>query len=225
MNTILLVEDNAKIMDTNKEFLEFQGYTVLTAPTLRDGRAALENHLVDLIILDIMLPDGSGVDFCAEIREHYDIPILFLTCLDDDAALVAGLKAGGDEYMTKPYSLAALYARAEALLRRVRIDKTSEKCFMAGPLLIDCGKRRVFLDNVMVSLTPKEFDILLLLARDMGKCFTAEDIYSQIWGDSLFDKHTVIVHISSLRKKLRMDDESSLNIATEKRKYYCLRTE
>lgn len=225
MNTILLIEDNARIMDTNKEYLEFQGYSVLTASTLLDGRTVLKNHMVDMIILDIMLPDGSGIDFCAEIREYHGVPVLFLTCLDDDATLVAGLKVGGDEYMTKPYSLTALSARVEALLRRVRIDKASEKCFMVGSLLIDCGKRKVFLGDVDVSLTPKEFDILLLLARGTGKSFTAEDIYSQVWGNCLFDKRTVLVHISSLRKKLRMDDESPLTITTEHRKYYCLQAE
>lgn len=225
MNTILLVEDNAGILATNKEYLEFQGYSVLTASTLLDGRMVLENHMVDLIILDIMLPDGSGIDFCAGIRKHHGVPVLFLTCLDDDVALVAGLKAGGDEYMTKPYSLAALSARVEALLRRVRIDKASEKRFNVGPLMIDCGKRRVYLDGVDVPLAPKEFDILLLLAQGTGKGFTAEDIYSQVWGGSLFDKRTVIVHISSLRKKLQMNDESPLAITTEHRKYYCLQAE
>lgn len=225
MNTILLVEDNAGILNTNKEYLEFQGYSVLTASTLLDGQTVLENHMIDLIILDIMLPDGSGIDFCTKIREHRDIPVLFLTCLDDDASLVAGLKSGGDEYMTKPYSLAALSARVGALLRRVRIDKTTEQSFAVGPLLIDCGKRRVYLNGTDIPLSPKEYDILLLLARDIGKGITAEDIYSQIWGNTLFDKRTVIVHISSLRKKLRMDDESPLSITTERRKYYCLRAE
>lgn len=225
MNTILLVEDNTRIMNTNKEYFEFQGYSVLTAETLSDGKTALENHTVDLIILDIMLPDGSGIDFCAEMRKHRDVPVLFLTCLDDDASLVEGLKAGGDEYMTKPYKLSALSARAEALLRRVRLDKASEKSFTVGPLLIDCGKRRVYLSGADSSLAPKEFDILLLLARDIGKGFTAEDIYSQVWDNDLFDKRAVIVHISSLRKKLRMDDESPITITTEQRKYYCLRAE
>ena len=225
MSRILLLEDNAVIMDTNREYLTMQGYSIHTAPTIREGEEALEQQRFDLIILDIMLPDGSGIDFCAKMRERYDIPVLFLTCLDDDTSLVAGLNSGGDEYMTKPYSLAALYARAEALLRRVRIDRSAEKKFFIGPLLIDCGKRRAYLDGGDVMLTPKEFDMLLLLARDMGKGFTAEEIYSRVWGDELFDSRTVIVHISTIRKKLRMDDESPLSIATEKRKYYSLRRE
>ena len=178
MNAILLVEDNAVIMDSNREYLEMQGYGVHTASTIREGAAALEKQRFDLIILDIMLPDGSGIDFCAKIRERHDIPVLFLTCLDDDAALVAALKAGGDEYMTKPYSLAALSARAGALLRRVRIERSSEKSFCIGPLRIDCGKRRAYLDDEDVLLTPKEYDVLLLLARDMGRGFNAEEIWT-----------------------------------------------
>ena len=124
--------------------------------------------------------------------------------------------------MTKPYSLAALSARTEALLRRVRIERSSEKSVSVGPLLIDCCKRRAYLEGEHILLTPKEFDILLLLARDMGRGLTAEEIYSRIWDDGLFDNRTVIVHISYLRKKLRMGDESPLYISTEKRKYYSL---
>ena len=222
MNAVLLIEDNSVIMDSNREYLELQGYDVYTASTICESEAALENRRFDLIILDVMLPDGSGIDFCSRIRRRLDIPVIFLTCLDDDAALVAGLKAGGDEYITKPYSLAALSARAEALLRMVRMERSSEKSFRLGPLLIDCGKRRAYLNNNDVMLTPKEFDVLLLLAREIGRGFTAEEIYSHVWGDELFDSRTVIVHISCLRKKLRMSDESSLTIATEKRKYYSL---
>ena len=225
MSVILLIEDNAVIMDSNREYLELLGYDVHTAYTIREGLQALESRRFDLIILDVMLPDWSGIDFCAKMRERFDIPFLFLTCLDDDATLVEGLKAGGDEYMTKPYSLAALSARAEALLRRVRIERSLEKSFRIGPLLINCGKRRVYLDDEDVMLTPKEFDVLLLLARDMGKGYTAEEIYSRVWGEEPFDSRTVIVHISCLRRKLRMDEESPLSIATEKRKYYSLRRE
>ncbi|MCL2056734.1 MAG: response regulator transcription factor [Oscillospiraceae bacterium] len=225
MNSILLVEDNAIIMDSNREYLRFQGYDVYTAPNIREAQSMIESRQIDLIILDIMLPDGSGIDFCAKMRKQLDIPVLFLTCLDDDASLVAGLKSGGDEYMTKPYSLAALAARVQALLRRVRIDRSSEKSFVLGNLLVDCGKRRVYLGDSDAMLTPKEFEVLLLLARDPGREFTAEEIYSRVWGDEIFDSRTVIVHISSIRKKLRMDDESPIIIATERRKYYSLRIE
>ena len=225
MSHILLVEDNAIIMDTNKEYLLMHGYSVHTATTLREGEAALKKYQFDLIILDIMLPDGSGVDFCAKIRENIDIPVLFLTCLEDEEMLLSGFTAGGDEYMTKPYSLAALTARAEALLRRVRIERSNEKSFRIGPLLIDCGNRKAYIDGEDTLLTHKEFEILLLLARDIGKGYTAEEIYNRIWGNESFDSRTVIVHISCLRKKLRLDDESPLSIMTEKRKYYSLQRE
>jgi DNA-binding response OmpR family regulator len=225
MNNILLIEDNAVIMYTNKEYLEFNGYAVYTAPALNDGENILASQHIDLIILDIMLPDGSGIDFCAKIRKRYDIPVLYLTCLDDDASLIAGLKAGGDEYMTKPYSLAALTARVEALLRRVKIERAKEKSFTVGHLYIDCGKRRVYVYNEDALLSPKEFDLFLFLARNTGRGFTAEDIYSQVWGDMAFDSRTVVVHISHLRKKLQLGDESPISIITERRKYYSLKND
>ena len=225
MSFILLIEDNAVILDTNKEYLSMQGYSVHTAATLCEAAQALEKQRFDLIILDIMLPDGSGIDFCAKMRTRHDIPVLFLTCLDDDESLVAGLSSGGDEYMTKPYSLPALSARVGALIRRVRIERSAQKNFSIGPLLFDCGKRRAYLDSEDVMLTPKEFDVLLLLAREMGKGFSGEEIFSHVWGDELYDSRTVIVHISTIRKKLRMVGETRFTIATENRKYYSFRSE
>jgi len=224
MNTILLIEDNAVIMASNKEYFGLLGYDVHGASTLREGEALLRAEHVDLLILDVMLPDGSGIEFCAKMRQHYDFPVLFLTCLSDDAALVAGLRAGGDEYMTKPYSLEALAARVEAMLRRVKLERSKEKAFKLGPLSIDCGKRRVYVNGEDALLTPKEFDVLLLLARDVGQGFSAEEIYRRVWGNEMFDSRTVIVHISYLRKKLRMDDESPLAIVTENRKLYSLQS-
>ncbi|MCL2003939.1 MAG: response regulator transcription factor [Oscillospiraceae bacterium] len=125
MSAILLMEDDSADMAANKAHLERAGYDVYSASTLREGKMTLESRHIDLIILGTVLPDGSGIGFCAQIRERYDIPVIFLTHLNNDAALIAGLEAGGDEYMTKPYSLAALTARAEALLRRVRMEKTT----------------------------------------------------------------------------------------------------
>ncbi|MCL2112110.1 MAG: response regulator transcription factor [Clostridiales bacterium] len=220
MNTILLIEDNAKIRESNKEYLETEGYAVHAAATLTDGEIILQSEQVDLIVLDIMLPDGSGVDFCAEIRKRHDIPVLFLTCLDEDAALVDALKAGGDEYMTKPYSFDALLARIMALLRRVRIERSAPEVFGVGPLTVDCGRRVMLLDGRDMRLKPKEFDLMLALVRGIGQLFTADELYALVWLEAAVDVRTVAVHISSLRKKL---EDSSFYIVTEQRKYYSLR--
>ena len=219
MNTILLIEDNSKILESNREYLEAEGYTVHTAVTLKGGRTILQNQEIDLIVLDIMLPDGSGVDFCADIRKRYDIPVLYLTCLEEDAALVGALKAGGDEYMTKPYRLDALSARVMALLRRVRIERSAPEIFKVGPLTVDCGKRMMMLYGADMMLKPKEFDLLLTLIHGMDRLFSAEELYALAWSGSAVDTQTVRVHISSLRKKL---EESPFIIVTEQRKYYSL---
>jgi len=222
VNSILLIEDNKIILDTNKEFLDSEGYGVHTAETLSDGFHILQKERIDLIILDIMLPDGSGVDFCAEIRKQYDIPVLYLTCLEEEAALVAALKAGGDEYMTKPYSLDALSARIAALLRRVRMDRSSPADFTVGPLTVDCGKRVMYLNGADMLLKPKEYDLLLILVRGMGQRFTSDELYGLVWAGKATDTRTVAVHISMLRKKL---GESPFYILTEQRTYYSLHIE
>ncbi|MCL2084598.1 MAG: response regulator transcription factor [Oscillospiraceae bacterium] len=215
MNTVLLIEDNLNILGTNKEFLEAEGYTVHAAATLEEGGRILEGGQIDLLILDVMLPDGSGIDFCARLRERSDIPVLYLTCLEEEDALISGLKAGGDDYMTKPYSLAVLSARAEALLRRAR----ERPSFTAGPLSVDIVRRKMSLGGVSMPLKPKEFDLLLVFVRAMGKRFTAEELYALAWSEEAVDVRTVAVHISSLRKKI---DGSPFYILTERRKYYSL---
>jgi len=219
MNTILLIEDNIKILNTNREFLESEGYSVYTAATLEKGRQILKDEQIDLLILDIMLPDGSGIDLCDEIRKQSDTPVLYLTCLEEDDNLVAALKAGGDEYMTKPYSLAALSARVMALLRRVRIDKSAPGNFGVGPLTVDFAKRIMYMNGNDMLLKPKEFELLLVLLRSMGKKFTSDELYSLIWTGEAVDVRTVVVHISLLRKKLY---DSPFYILTDERKYYSL---
>ena len=222
MNTILLIEDNTKILGTNKEYLESEGYMVHTALTLAEGEFVLRKENIDLLILDIMLPDGSGIDFCAGIRKYTDIPVLYLTCLEEENALIAALKAGGDEYMTKPYSLEALSARVMALLRRVRLERSAPEIFHIGPLSVDCAKRKMFLSGNDMLLKPKEFDLLLVLLRGIEQKFTAEELYTLAWSGEAIDVRTVVVHISTLRKKL---EESPFLIMTEQRKYYSVTVE
>ena len=222
MSTILLIEDNVKILNSNMEFLESDGYTVYAATTLAAGETLLRHNPIDLLILDIMLPDGSGIDFCAKIRKFTDIPVLYLTCLEESDSLVSALTAGGDEYVTKPYSLDTLSVRVMALLRRVRMSKLSTEAFSLGPLYVDCSKRRMFLNGSDLMLKPKEYDLLLALVRNIGQKFTAEDLYRMVWAGEAIDLRTVVVHISSLRKKL---EGSPLFIATLERKYYKLQME
>lgn len=222
--TILIVEDNENILRINKEALEMEGYHVLTAQSLKKAKEYIDKASIDLILLDIMLPDGSGVEFCRVIRKQIIVPILFLSCLDEKSNIIDGLKNGGDDYMTKPYSIDELITRCAALLRRVEIERNNKQSRMTyGPIVIDTTKKRAFLNGKDILLKPKELSLLILLLENSEHNFTAEDIYQAIWGQTANnDIRTVRVHISSLRKKLRLDEEKSFSIETLNRKYYCL---
>lgn len=221
MNTILLIEDNAGIMDTNKEYLESQGYSILTASTLLEGQAVLENHMIALIILDIMLPDGSGIDFCRQVRESRDVPVLFLSCLDEKHHIIEGLKSGGDDYMTKPYDLEEMLIRCQTILRRTQLRNQSE-IIKVSSLSLDKIKQKAYLNGQDVYLTPKEFALLLFFVRHPHEKFTAGELYRAVWDmpDGI-DIKTVKVHIHYLRKKLRLTDEDSeFSITMSDKKHY-----
>ena len=134
MSTILLVEDNPHIMKINAEVLSLHGYEVLRAGTAAEAREQLRWHPVNLIVLDIMLPDGNGIELCRELKERYHIPILFLTALGENQDVVEGLRAGGDDYLPKPYDLEVLIARIEA---RLRSDANSRRYVCYGGLKLD----------------------------------------------------------------------------------------
>lgn len=206
---ILLVEDTPDILERNRTTLTGQGYTVHTAETLECARKLLEDHSFDLLVLDVMLPDGSGLELCRELRNKISAPILFLTSLGDSDQIVGGLRAGGDDYITKPYRMEELLARVEAQLRRterLQRDAVTE----LGPLLLDTTAQRAGLDGRDLQLSPKEYQILTLLMQRPDQYRPAEEIFAEVWGmDANRDARTVRVHISHLRRKLRGDAEES----------------
>jgi DNA-binding response OmpR family regulator len=199
MRNILLIEDDREIQENNKDLLESGGnYAVRTAMNLAEARKQITKKTPDIIVLDIMMPDGSGLDFIKEIN---DIPVLLLTALGENSDIVKGLEAGGDDYLAKPYDDNVLLARIESLLRRTepRISKTLTK----GPLLLDTIARRAYIDNDDLLLTHKEFACLLMLAQNEGHIISASTIYEQIWKQKLEDdKNTLKATISTLRKKI-----------------------
>jgi DNA-binding response OmpR family regulator len=198
MRNILFVEDDREIQENNKDLLESATYAVRTALNLAEAREQISKETPDIIVLDIMLPDGSGLDFIKEIN---DIPVLLLTALGDSNDVVKGLKAGGDDYLAKPYDDNVLLARIESLLRRTesRVPKTLTK----GPLSLDTIARRAYIDNNDLLLTHKEFACLLMLAQNEGHIISARVIFEQIWKQKLEDdKNTLKATISTLRKKI-----------------------
>ena len=213
---ILLVEDNEQILSGNARMLKWNGYDVITALNLREARERMAETKPDAIVLDIMLPDGSGLDFMREIRRDSDIPVLLLTGLKTPEDVVRGLTEGGDDYLTKPYDFDVLLARIAALLRRAgRIPDTLTK----GSIKVDVTSRRAFLSDRDLLLKPKEFDVLLYLVRNEGAYITAETLYGKIWGQEMGgDNNAVKFQVSNLRKKLK---DSGYTITTQRGEGYC----
>lgn len=225
--TILIVEDNEEVLRINRKALNRKGFKVLTARTIAEARALLEAHSVHLIVLDILLPDGSGLDFCPEIREETSAPILMLSGLRAHQDIVDGLLTGGDDYMTKPYRVEELSARIFSMLRRELLHEQKmemqapKRIIQCGPLELDTDLNRAYLNNKNIGLTPKEFALLLLLVQNEGKMVSSKKIYEKVWGDIPNDDvRTIWTHISKLRSKLEISADSAINITAERGKGY-----
>lgn len=232
MYDILLVEDNEVIQQLNKEFLEEEGgYNIRLAMNLAEAHRRIELSEPDLIVLDIMLPDGSGLDFLRELKTwNPDVPVLLLTALAEIDDEIKGLKEGGDDYIAKPYDNDVLLLRINKLLsRRQRTDECVNEAVANavadvseyGALVINNITQRAMLDGKDVNLNQKEFLLLAYFLKNIGKKLTADQLYEAVWGQDaggMID--TVRVRIKDMRKKLRMDDEIAITIETVERKYY-----
>ena len=211
MNTILLVEDNPHILRINAEVLGLRGYEVLRASTAAEARGHLQWHPVDLIVLDIMLPDANGLDLCRELKKQYHVPILFLTALGENQDVVEGLRAGGDDYLSKPYDLEVFVARVEARLRE-RNDNRRHVSY--GCLRLDTVSLTGFVNGQDIQLTQQEFTVLLLLAQNAERRVPSRELAREVWGDGADQENSALwTLVSCLRKKLR-SEESRLEIAS-----------
>jgi DNA-binding response OmpR family regulator len=212
---LLLVEDDVTIGTTLTEVLRAHGYDVEWCTTGAGGMQAFERRPADLVLLDAGLPDIDGFTVCRWIRsQHAGVPILIVTARDSDIDIVVGLDAGANDYVVKPFSVPVLLARVRAHLRSVPpVD--SGAAIVLGPLRIEPAAHRVFLDGTEVDVRPKEFELLLLLARDAGKVVTRERLLSEVW-DLHWDSSTktLDMHVHALRRKLGGDAETSRWITT-----------
>lgn len=212
--TILMVEDDHHIRNANRAALELAGYCVLEADTLAKGRAMAETCVPDLIILDILLPDGNGLRYCTELRGKSGVRILFLSALGTKGDILAGLRAGGDDYIAKPYDMDELLVRVETLLRRGKLIGVAEPPLRLNGLEMDFISRRAYLNNGDLLLETKEFAVLEALVKHRGGWLSAQELYAMVWGmEPCQDVRTVRVRVSGLRHKLRehggeMDIES-----------------
>ncbi|WP_421572457.1 response regulator transcription factor [Slackia exigua] len=208
---ILLADDDPDILEVVSVLLASEGYRVDAA---RDGleALALARHPFDLAILDVMMPKASGLEVCERLRLSSNAPILFLTARSQDADKVAGLAAGGDDYLVKPFSTPELLARVKAMLRRYRQYGSAQgaqtgETIQAGPVLIDTRARRVSKGGTPVALTDLEYEVLLALARNRGRVVSACELYENVWRSMYLPQsnNTVMAHIKNLRKKLEAD--------------------
>lgn len=205
---VLIVEDDESIVATLKTGLESAGHVAIPAATGRQAIVAHESEHFDVVLLDLGLPDMDGRDAFRELKSIRDVPVIMVTARSDEFDRVLGLELGADDYITKPFSLRELLARIRAVTRRTQLDESSatsatETSLTFGSLNIDRRTHRVTLAETEISLTPKEFDLLVFLAEDPGAVRTRTDIIESVWDAHWYGPtKTVDAHVASLRKKL-----------------------
>jgi DNA-binding response OmpR family regulator len=205
--TILLVDDEKEILDLLEIYLRHEGYRVLKALNGEESLDILKRQEVDLIILDVMMPRMDGIQACLKIREQKNMPIIMLSAKSQDTDKIMGLVSGADDYMTKPFNPLELVARVKSQLRRYkRLNVAAprvENEIEIDDLVINTATHEVRVDGREVKLTPREFAILELLARNRGIVFSIEKIYELVWNEPFYESdNTVMVHIRKIREKL-----------------------
>lgn len=215
MSSILIIEDEKSVSDVVKAYLEKEGYMVYSTENGLDGIELFRKERIDLVILDLMLPDIDGEEVCKILRKISDVYIFMLTAKSTLSDKIEGFNIGADEYLTKPLSPRELTARVNALFRRFEEKKEDILSFDNNKLVINIDTRTVKLNGEGVNLTPNEFDILYVLASNKGKVFTREAIIERSFGiDFDGSDRSVDVHIKNLRKKIEEDTKSPRYIVT-----------
>jgi DNA-binding response OmpR family regulator len=200
---VLIVDDEVAIVDLIKINLELEGFETLFCHSGKEAVKLAQEVNPDLILLDIMLPDMNGFEVCKAIQS-LNIPIIMLTAKNDIKDKLYGLELGADDYITKPFDGRELIARAKTILRRVdKYNIKDDSTIVTGPISINTTERLVHIDNDEVTLTPKEFDLLLLFCENQRKVFSRENILELVWGyEFIGDSRTVDMHVQRLRRKL-----------------------
>jgi len=224
--TILIIDDEKEIRDLIGIYLINEGYNVLKAADGIEGLAYLEENTVHLVVLDIMMPRLDGIQACLKIRESKNVPIIMLSAKSQDMDKIMGLTTGADDYVTKPFQPLELVARIKSQLRRYLRFNQMDGTHQANPvqpmdvisiddLLINVSTHEVTVEGKEIKLTPREFAILELLARNPGVVFSTEKIYERVWNETFYEsENTVMVHIRNLREKLENNPRTPRYIKT-----------
>ena len=220
---VLIIDDEESLQELLLHALERDGYRVVVAGSCADGLAAFHGEAPDAILLDVMLPDGSGHDVCREIRVSSTVPIIMLTALDDEVDKVIGLELGADDYITKPFGMRELRSRVKAILRRAAMTApaadagapAAEERIKRAGVTVDRVRHTTEVDGVVVDLTYVEFEILSTLILSPGRVFSRNQLLDAVWGSSDFrEPRTVDVHVRHLREKIEQDPASPTRIQT-----------
>ncbi|MCU6746980.1 MULTISPECIES: response regulator transcription factor [Lachnospiraceae] len=211
-NHILIVEDDKEIREGIQIYLKSQGYEVFQASDGVEGLEILEKEEIHLAIVDIMMPRMDGIHMTMKLREKYDFPVIMLSAKSEEVDKITGLNLGADDYVTKPFTPMELMARVNSQLRRYRkfMEKLApkENVHVIGGLEINEDTVEAAVDGNPVKLTPIEYKILLLLAKNPGRVFSAEEIYERVWQEKAINTDTIMVHVRNIREKIEMDPKN-----------------
>lgn len=209
--TILVVEDEPGILETIQIYLIQKGFNVLAANNGVQGMVYIENNAIDLVCLDIMMPQMDGLTMLKRVREVHDIPVIIISAKTQESDKVTGLDLGADDYISKPFDLSELVARINANLRRYsqisnlkKSVEVSDDVYRVGDIELDDSLKQVLVRGEEVRLTPKEYQILLMLIKKPGRIFSAEMIYESVWEEQAINTETIMVHIRNLREKIEI---------------------
>ena len=203
MSNILIVEDDLGINNGVKFNLEMDGFKCFSATSILEGKKIFDEYKIDLILLDINLPDGSGFNFCRDVRNSSNVPIIFLTACDLEVDQVIGFKVGGDDYITKPFSVSILNQRIQAVLRRSKVSKVNSN-IKTGEFTLDLEMFSLMKNDEQIVLAPTEFKIMKIFMENKGQVLTRENLLSKLWNDDIdfVEEHTLTVNINRLRGKI-----------------------
>ena len=204
MKTVLLVEDNVTIVMGLKYSLEQESFNVLTAKNVLEGKTKIKNETIDIVLLDVSLPDGNGFELCKDIKQNQDIPVIFLTAQDEETSVVLGLDLGADDYIVKPFRTKELISRINSVLRRYGKSVENSNVIQYKNIKIDVNSAKVYKNNEEIIFTSLEYKILLLLFSNQNKLITRENLLEKIWdiAGNFVNDNTLTVYIKRIREKL-----------------------